>query len=85
MAPAAAVQNIDHLLITTSEHGTSEHGTSDTDTSMAACNEFDKYLTEHDIERPIVLMSDGHSSRYDFDTLQFLLPETFGCSYRLQT
>ena len=68
MAPSVAVQNIEHLLVTTSEHGMSDHTT-----FMSACEEFDAYLTEHRVKRPVVLMSDGHSSRYDFDTLKFLL------------
>ena len=54
-----AVENIKNLLITT--------------IFMAACKEFDTYLTEHKVQGPAVLMSDEHSSRYDFDTLKDLL------------
>ena len=65
IAPATAVENI---LVKTFDHGMSNH-----DTFMAACEEFDLYLTEHDIKRPVVLLSDGHSSQFDFDILRYLL------------
>ena len=32
---------------------------------------FDKYLTANDVERPVVVLTDGHSSRYDVDVLRF--------------
>ena len=56
MAPAATVHNINHLVITTSNHGVSDYTT-----FIAACEEFDKYLTENEVMRPVVLTSDGHS------------------------
>ena len=68
MAPAATVCNINHLVITTSNHGVSDYTT-----FIAACEEFDKYLTENEVMRPVVLTSDGHSSRYSYDVLQYLL------------
>ena len=68
MAPAAAVENVKHLLISTTEHGVSDH-----ESFRAACVEFDEYLTEHEVQRPVVLLGDGHSSRFDFDVLTFLL------------
>jgi len=30
------------------------------------------YLTKNNVNRPVVVLSDGHSSRFDFDVLQFL-------------
>ncbi|XP_065639345.1 uncharacterized protein LOC136072183 [Hydra vulgaris] len=68
MTPQVAVEKISHLLVTTSENGIS-----DNDTFKAACQEFDDYLTEKAIERPVVLLSDGHSSRFTYDGLIYLL------------
>ena len=56
------MENINNLLITSSESGVSD-----------ACEEFDSYLTEKGIQRPVVLLSDGHSSRFDYDGLKYLL------------
>ena len=33
---------------------------------------FDRYLEENNIKRPVVVLSDGHSSRFDSDVLTFL-------------
>lgn len=68
MAPASAVDKIQHLLISTTDHGVS-----DQESFLAACTEFDKYLTDKQILRPVVLMADGHSSRFEYEVLQFLL------------
>ena len=67
MAPAKAVRKIQHLLVTTSETGVSDHKT-----LLAAYKEFDQYLTEKNIVRPVILLSDGHSSRFDYEVLSFL-------------
>lgn len=54
MALAIVVENINkHPLVTTSDHGMSNHNT-----FIAPCEEFVLYLTEHDIERSVVLLSD---------------------------
>ena len=53
MAPPTAVENIKQLLVTTSDYGMSNHNT-----YITACEEFDLYLTEHDIERLVILLSD---------------------------
>lgn len=50
---SATAKNIKYLLVTTSDHGMSNQNF-----FMAACEEFDLHLTEHDIERPVVLLSD---------------------------
>ena len=68
MAPATAVKNIEHLLVITSDYGISNHNT-----FLVACAALDLYLTEHGIEWPVALLSDGDSSVFDFDTLRYLL------------
>ena len=66
MAPKEAVEKIDNLLISTTDNGCQDH------TSLLACYKlFDKYLDRVGIERPVVLTSDGHSSRFDFEILKF--------------
>jgi len=67
MAPPEAVKNIQHLLITTCDHGVSDHKS-----LLDMYKEFDEYLTEKNVTRPVVLLSDGHSSRFNYDVLQFL-------------
>ena len=42
------------------------------ETFLAALQEFDEYLDEKQIERPVVLLSDGHSSRLEYDVLAYL-------------
>ena len=60
-------ENIQNLLISTAENGVSTH-----ETFLAAMKEFDEYLEEKQIERPVVLLSDGHSSRMNYDVLSYL-------------
>ncbi|XP_047135496.1 uncharacterized protein LOC124812660 [Hydra vulgaris] len=67
MVPTEAVNKIPHLLVTTTDNGVSTH-----ESFLAALKEFDVYLNEKNVKRPIVLLSDGHSSRLDFDVLSFL-------------
>ncbi|XP_047131973.1 uncharacterized protein LOC124811011 [Hydra vulgaris] len=67
MVPTEAANKIPHLLVTTSENGVSNH-----ESFLAALKEFDVYLNEKNVKRPIILLSDGHSSRLDFDVLSFL-------------
>lgn len=50
---SATAKNIKYLLLIISDHGMSNQNF-----FMAACEEFDLHLTEHDIERPVVLLSD---------------------------
>jgi len=54
-------------LISSTERGSQDHKS-----LLAAYKLFDKYLTENNVTRPVVVLSDGHSSRFDFDVLQFL-------------
>ena len=67
MVPKEAAEKIQNLLISTSENGVSTH-----ETFLVAAKEFDDYLTEKQIKRPVVLLSDGHSSRLEYDILVFL-------------
>ncbi|XP_065640013.1 uncharacterized protein LOC136072675 [Hydra vulgaris] len=67
MVPTEAVNKISHLLVTTTDNGVSTH-----ESFLAALKEFDVYINEKNVKRPIVLLSDGHSSRLDFDVLSFL-------------
>ncbi|XP_065672342.1 uncharacterized protein LOC136090155 [Hydra vulgaris] len=67
MAPKEAVVSIPHLLITTCNHGVS-----DLNSLLDMYKEFDEYLTEKKVARPVVLPSDGHCSRFNFDVLKFL-------------
>ena len=67
MAPEEAVQNIRNILISSTEKGSQDH------CSLLECYKlFDKYLTENNVERPVVALSDGHTSKFDFDVMQFL-------------
>jgi len=67
MAPKETVEKIDELLISTTENGSQDHNS-----LLAFYKLFDKYLTKNNVNRPVVVLSDGHSSRFDFDVLQFL-------------
>ena len=67
MAPKVAVEKIKRLLISTTESGTQDHHS-----LLDAYKKFEKYLGEENIQRPVVLLSDGHSSRFDFNVLKFL-------------
>ena len=61
-----AVKNVENLLISTTENGCQ-----DNKSLLDAYKLFDKYLTEKNIERPVVLLADGHSSQFGFKVLQF--------------
>ena len=67
MAPPAAVENISNLLISVTEKGSQ-----DANSLMACYKLFDQYLNENNVTRPVVLLSDGHSSRFSFEGLSFL-------------
>ena len=66
MAPSEAVRGIHGLLISSTEHGFQ---------TGKSCLEFyklvDEYLTENAIERPVCVLTDGHSSRFDVSLLRF--------------
>ena len=66
MAPKEAVEKIDNLLISTTDNGYQDYN------SLLACYKlFYKCLDRADIERPVVLPSDSHFSKFDFEVLKF--------------
>ena len=65
MAPKTVVDKI-NLLISTTDTGCQDHTL-----LLSSYKLFDKYLDEKKIERPVVLTSDGHSSRFDYEVLKF--------------
>ena len=67
MVPDGVCEKIKHLLISTTENGVQT-----AKSLLEAYKLFDKYLTERGVERPVVVISDGHSSRFDYDLLSFL-------------
>ena len=66
MAPEEAVINILNLVISTTERGSQDHNS-----LLAAYKVLDQHITKMDIKRPVVLLTDGHSSRFNFEVLQF--------------
>ena len=67
IAPAIAVDSIKNLFISTTPNGVSTH-----QSLLDAYKKVEQYLTENNIKRPVVIISDGHSSRSDADILRFL-------------
>ena len=67
MAPKVAVKNIKNLTVSSTENGCQNHSS-----MLDAYKRFDKYLDEENIVRPVVVLSDGPSSRFDFAVLKFL-------------
>ena len=67
MAPKVAVENIKNLIVSSTENGCQDHSS-----MLDVYKRFDKYLDEKNILRPVVVLSDGHSSRFDFAVLKFL-------------
>ena len=70
MAPAVAVEKIPNLLVSTSESGCQDHNT-----LLDAYKKLDAYIEEKTIVKPVVILSDGHASRFDGDVLSFLREE----------
>ena len=67
MVPKEAVEKIDNLFISTTENGVQDHK------SLLSTYKFlDKILEKKEVKKPVVLLSDGHSSRLDFDVLTYL-------------
>ena len=70
MVPKVAVEKIPNLLISTTVHGVQDH---------KSLLEFYKFfatkLTEQNIQRPVVVLTDGHSSRFNCSVLQFCRDE----------
>ena len=66
MAPEEAVNKIYHLLVSTTK---SSYQTGDS--YLASLRMLDEYITEKKIQRPVVLLTDGHSSRFSVEVLTF--------------
>ena len=67
MAPEKAVKQIPDLLVSSTESGYQ-----DGKSLLDSYKTFDKYLTKHNVERPVVILSDGHSSRFNDEVLRIL-------------
>ena len=67
MAPKEAVEWIPNLFISINDSGSQ-----DCITLLSAYQMFHHYLDENNIKQPVVVLSDGHSSRFDSDVLTFL-------------
>ena len=65
MAPEVAVEKINNLLISVIDNGY-QNGAS----CLESCKLFEKYLTKEKVTLPIVMLSDGHSSRFDIHPLR---------------
>ena len=66
MAPEST-RNIPNLLVSVNNCGVSGH-----ETLLGAYKELDCVLTQEDIPRPVIIIADGHSSRFDEKVLSFL-------------
>ena len=67
MAPSKAVKNIKNLLISSTENGVQDHK------SLLDLYKFlDEILTRNAVQRPVFILSDGHSSRFDCHILKYL-------------
>ena len=67
IAPAEVENKIQHLLVVTNEMVLQT-----TKMLFADHQEFYKCFTEKDILHPVALLSDGHSSRFDYEVQSFL-------------
>ena len=67
MAPPEAVAGIKNLLISTTENGFQTHSS-----LLDVYKFFNEYLIKNQIKKPVVLISDGHSSRFDEKVLRFM-------------
>lgn len=67
MATEHAVNKIENLFISTTESGVQDHNS-----LLPTYKYLKKILKKKEILKPVVILSDGHSSRFDFDNLCFL-------------
>ena len=70
MAPKTAVEKISNLLVSTTDSVYQ-----DGRTSLASYKIFAKAIKQNKVQKPIVVLTDGHSSRYDADVMQFCRKE----------
>ena len=66
MAPEST-KNISNLLVSVNKSGVTDH-----DTLLAAYKELDIILSEKEIQRPVLIIADGHGSRFHEGVLEFL-------------
>ena len=66
MAPAST-NNIPNLLVSANKAGVTNH-----ETLLSAYKELDRELTKESIPRPVIIIADGHSSRFGEAVLEFL-------------
>ena len=66
MAPQSAVDKIPNLLISITDHGVQDHKS-----LLDFYKFFDNKLNECGIKRPVVVLTDGHNSKFDPSVLQF--------------
>ena len=71
MAPEIAVKNIPNLLISNTANGYQ-----DGNSFLHAIKKFEDYLDEKCITKPVILLTDGHSSRFDVDVLRSMVNDT---------
>ena len=72
-------QGAGHIPANGSTRSSDEHSPSINDSGsqdhiilLAAYKEFDSYLKEKGIEKPVVVLLDGHASHFDADVLSYL-------------
>ena len=66
MAPKTAVKKINNLLVSTTDSGYQ-----DGRTCLVSYEIFAKADKKNKVQKPIVILTDGHSSRYDAEVMQF--------------
>ena len=67
MAPKKAVNNIPNLMVSVNKSGVS-----DNTTLLAAYKELSRHLNAINTTRPVIVLADGHGSRFDEKVLAFL-------------
>ena len=60
MASKECLTTIPDLLLSVNQHGVSDHNT-----MLDAYKELDSVITRNNIQRPVIVVTDGHSSRFD--------------------
>ena len=63
----ASTNNIPNLLVSANKAGVTNH-----ETLLSAYKELDRELTKESIPRPVIIIADGHSSRFGEAVLEFL-------------
>ena len=66
MAPEASLK-IPNLLVTVNKSGVSDHNT-----LLDGYKQVNRVLSENEVPRPVIVITDGHLSRFDETVLTFL-------------